>query len=504
MEKRKRVSVSFANYENKQKVNSWSVENVGTPDDHALCSNKKFKFICFKCNHSFSSTLNSISGGHWCGYCSGNIVCGDKECVRCYEKTFEFNYPEMAKEWSQKNILKPHQVLRRSTKKYFFDCRKCGHEYHTVLARGCIYCANRTLCDKDCQKCYEKTFEFHSPEMAKEWSQKNILRPYQVFNRSNKKYFFDCRKCGHEYHTILNNHGCIYCANKKLCGKKECLRCYEKTFEFHFPEQSREWSEKNVLKPHQVFKTSHDQYLFDCRKCGHEYHKTLSSGHGCKYCANQAMCETPNCKMCYEKSFKFLSPIRSQEWSDKNTKGPHQVFNETHKKAFFNCSKCKHEYFTRIQDSSDKIGGGCPHCHMFKNKSMNLLCQTLDKVENITYKTEIPVKIEGRNLRWDMVIQTRFGKIHVESDGGQHFSEKGMIGVSRGHSAKTAPQRFKKQREHDLLKESHIRATGGLLYRFSYRQRNQIPEFVTRMLKDVVSVSGVVYLDSLYDDWGVV
>ena len=362
----KRKREPFSDYPNKDKVNSWDLEKNGgkKPEDYAMYSHAIIHFICFQCKHSFCSALKDITLGNWCPYCSGPKRCGEKDCDPCYKKTFEYNFPEMAEQWSDKNVLKPHEVAKAS----------------------------------------------------------------------NKKYFFDCRKCTHEIYMALNN---------------------------------------------------------------------ISRGSGCKYCADKAMCETDGCWVCFLKSFARFSPIRSKEWSNENNLSPRKVFNRCRGKFLFNCGECYHEYSASPDNVNDKKGCGCPHCYMFLNKSMNILNKTLENIEKITFTPEVPVICEGRNLRWDMVIETGLlGKIHIESDGPQHFSEEGVIRVSRGKSTNSRA-RFVDQRNRDLSKEEYIRSIDGLLYRFSHRQMGKIPELVERMLLDINNgVKGVIYLDDLlYKDW---
>ena len=41
-------------------------------------------------------------------------------------------------------------------------------------------------------------------------------------------------------------------------------------------------------------------------QCKHHFDMQLdsiTSGHWCKYCANQALCDNDDCKICFEKSF---------------------------------------------------------------------------------------------------------------------------------------------------------------------------------------------------------
>jgi hypothetical protein len=82
----------------------------------------------------------------------------------------------------------------------------------------------------------EKSFAFH--EKAKYWSSLNTEKPEEVSLNSHKKYWFDCIKCNHVYESILNNinandSGCPYCYNRKLCGKEDCIICFNKSFASH-------------------------------------------------------------------------------------------------------------------------------------------------------------------------------------------------------------------------------------------------------------------------------
>lgn len=232
-------------------------------------------------------------------------------------------------------------------------------------------------------------------------------------------------------------------------------------------------------------------------------HAADKYGQGCPYCANKKRCPLPaNCQVCFTKSFAAFDPEKTACWSQKNTLAPSQCAVSSNKKFFFDCDKCKKEFTCTPNLVTGAQAQWCPHCHRYRNKSMKKLCESLDGVERIRYLPEVPVQCNGRSLRWDLVVTTRHGVIHIESDGPQHFTLEGMIGVRRGKE-EGAFECFKTQRENDLLKDEHIRANNGLLFRFSYRQRHLIPELVQRMLREVEADNkGVIYLDTLYDNWG--
>ena len=132
---------------------------------------------------------------------------------------------------------------------------------------------------------------------------------------------------------------------------------------------------------------------------------------------------------------------------------------------------------------------------------MEKLFKVLGDFDNVKILTEVKVVCEGRSLFWDMVIVINNNRrIYIESDGPHHFTLEGCLKVSRGWGS---IDKFINQRKCDLLKEEYIYKNGGLLFRFSYRQRKEIPALVELMLQySEKGVHGVVYLDPLlYKNW---
>jgi len=182
---------------------------------------------------------------------------------------------------------------------------------------------------------FEKSFASH--EKFKYWSDKNLLKPNEVSLNSHQKFWFNC-DCGHEFDITLGNvntgYWCSYCANKKLCDKEDCKQCFEKSFVSH--DKSKYWSDKNELKPRQIFKNSHNKYWFKCNICSHEFDKILSNINKniwCPYCCNppQKLCNNNICSLCFEKS--FASHEKAQYWSYKNKLHPRFIFKNTHEKS---------------------------------------------------------------------------------------------------------------------------------------------------------------------------
>ena len=62
---------SFASNEKSKFLNDKNIN----PKILIKCSNKKYDFICDKCNHIFEASLNNINNNRWCSFCSNNKLC---------------------------------------------------------------------------------------------------------------------------------------------------------------------------------------------------------------------------------------------------------------------------------------------------------------------------------------------------------------------------------------------------------------------------------------------
>jgi very-short-patch-repair endonuclease len=283
---------SFASH---PKSKFWSDKNNLDPRKVSISNGNKFWFNCTECTHQFEISLNNIIVGRWCPYCSHHKLCDNSECINCFEKSFASNLK--SEFWSRKNKLKPRHVFKFTTNKYIFDCNKCDHEFETSLSSisnmnsWCSFCTNQKLCENnDCKDCFEKSFTSH--EKSKFWSNKNNLQPRQIFKSSNKKYFFNCTKCNHQFKIstshIRENKWCSYCSLKLLCENDDCKDCFN--ISFASSDKSIYWSDKNTIKPRQIFKFSSKKFIFLCSN-NHEFKTTLCSISNmkswCPFCTNK-------------------------------------------------------------------------------------------------------------------------------------------------------------------------------------------------------------------------
>ena len=280
---------SFATH---QRASCWSSQNELRAIQVTKNSNKKYKFDCADCGHEIEMIMKNVCSGQWCKYCNRDGICEEEDCLFCYQKSFA-SHP-MAESWSSKNDMQPRQILRRSDKKCWFECRDCKHSFQSVICsvindKHCPFCKSQKLCDKeDCTICFEKSCASH--DISNAWSTENEIHPRQVFRQSNKKVKFNCLICYHSYDTKIQHYinrkgSCPYCANKYLCENEDCKPCHQKSFASH--PQSHCWSTKNTILPRTIFKGSETTCIFYCDLCHSEFKSKLYNvltGYWCPYC----------------------------------------------------------------------------------------------------------------------------------------------------------------------------------------------------------------------------
>lgn len=211
-------------FQSLEKSQYWSKKNELTPRQVFKNSAKKYIFDCHNCGHEFIKSLcNITSGKGWCSYCSNppKKLCDNPVCNHCFKNSFA-SHPQ-SQNWSNKNKLEVRLVFRSTSKKYWFNCEECSHEYlqsTNAISAGkkCPFCSDQVqLCKKDdCKVCTEKSFQSHP--LSKYWAKENKVAPRDVYKQTGKKYLFDCFTCGRQFssapHKISNGRWCPYCKNK--------------------------------------------------------------------------------------------------------------------------------------------------------------------------------------------------------------------------------------------------------------------------------------------------
>ena len=228
-----------------KKIECWDYSrNKLTPREVFKSSGKKFWFKCDVCFHSFKSLISFVTGINqgWCPYCasSSKKLCQEDSCNRCFNKSFSsFRSKTPCGEkincWDyEKNELKPRDVFKSSTKKFYFKCDVCFHSFKSspnsitsTSQSWCPYCSSTKLCQSDsCERCFNKSFLSYKELTAKGklkvecWDyHKNMLNPRNLFKGTLKKFYFKCDQCFNSFQSSINNitgknQWCPYCKNK--------------------------------------------------------------------------------------------------------------------------------------------------------------------------------------------------------------------------------------------------------------------------------------------------
>ncbi len=247
-----------------------------TPRGVVAGSNKKVWWRCDQ-GHEFEMSVWDRAGrNRGCKYCTANTV------LKGFND-FQSLHPELAQKWDfQKNFpITPDQVQPMSDKKVWFLCES-GHGWKTEIknvtkGHGCPSCAGNVLVPG------ENDLETVFPELARQWSPRNPLKPSEVASVSGLKAWWVC-DLGHEWETRVANRktsGCPVCSNRKLeIGVNDLQTSY--------PVIASEWHvEKNGgILPHEILSGKRRAYWWICQE-GHEWQASMHGRQktGCPKCA---------------------------------------------------------------------------------------------------------------------------------------------------------------------------------------------------------------------------
>ena len=119
-------------------VLQWSPDNKIDPTTVSACSHIKALWTCEKGHVWRSSVKNRVLADSSCPYCAHRAVLkGFNDLATLY--------PDIAKEWSDRNLpLLPSTVMAFANKKAWWCCDN-GHEWYALISsrsggHGCPYC----------------------------------------------------------------------------------------------------------------------------------------------------------------------------------------------------------------------------------------------------------------------------------------------------------------------------------------------------------------------------
>jgi DNA-directed RNA polymerase subunit RPC12/RpoP len=178
-------------------------------------TNQKVWWKCRKkkCGHEWLASGNNRLNGSGCPACAHQVVTTRNNLV--------VTHPELAREYSSKNSLPADKVIAGGARKFWWKCSKswCGFEWRAtgqsrvsaVKGNGCPACAHRIVTALN-------NLAVTHPELAREYSSKNLLPADKVVAGTGKKLWWKCSN-GHEWQAKgadrVNSHGCPACWNER-------------------------------------------------------------------------------------------------------------------------------------------------------------------------------------------------------------------------------------------------------------------------------------------------
>lgn len=259
------------------------------------------KTIWLMCNHGFyhyysTSPHSFTSGTHDCYICSGQVVfCGFNDLLT--------TDPYLLPLWNfdKNTTISPYEVSRGSSKKVWWQCDICGHEWlasisNVVGGRRCPLCAkhrhyttfikNRLNNGLSFGDCFSNLLHMWDYQKNKD------INPFELFSTSRQIVWWKCNN-GHSFKksivamckTALNGDNlCRYCDGIGVVrGKNDLATTY--------PELLYDWDyEKNSqYTPYTIAFGSTKHIWWKCHVCGHEWQAAPNSRtnlhSGCPECA---------------------------------------------------------------------------------------------------------------------------------------------------------------------------------------------------------------------------
>jgi len=207
-----------------------------------------------------------------------------------------------------------------------------------------------------------------------DWDKNNPLElnPNSLSCGSDKKVWWKCSICHHEWTTTVGNRAslgrnCPNCA--KLNKKNDIIKAKLKSkgsLEDNAPQLLQEWDyTKNAKNPNEYLTHSAEYVWWKCNKCQHEWKAKIShrvDGVGCPICAKElAIKNRTDSLLKTHSSFAESCPNLMKEWDWIKNKDvdPHRILKMSNLKVWWKCKK-GHQWQAVIHTRVN--GVGCPIC----------------------------------------------------------------------------------------------------------------------------------------------
>lgn len=450
------------------------IRNTLKPDEITPCCSKKAWWKCSNHEHHYwqASVVNRTKHNSGCPICKGLAVCPFDQC----NSLAVVHKGLVKKEWDYtRNTLKPDEITPGCNKKAWWKCTTDHHVYETMINNkvrkkyNCAVCAGQQICPVD----FCNSLGKFCPELCTEWHPtKNDSTPLEFTENSNKRVWWQCSKCNHEWISIIDNRsrlnrGCPCCSNKTISSD------LSNSLQTLYPELAVEWDTvKNDKGPECYTVGSGYNAWWQCpvRPC-HNYQATINkrteNKHGCPFCSHQRLCTTDHCNSIAVKYSQL-----AQEWfTEMNGRGPETHIAGGNKKVWWKCAKNQKHVWHTYPASRITLGTNCPRCKRSKLEiEFSLWAQECNINVIDEYRTKL--SMHKKQLPYDFYI---VDGILVELDGRQHFDPTSYY---------SRLGNFKENVWKDLLKTWNAVRNDLALIRISYLDLTHVGQTIEELISD--------------------
>ena len=302
--------------------------------------------------------------------------------------------PALAAQWDYESNgdLKPTMVSAGSSKKVGWVCEQGHHWPATIASRnagaGCPDCAREAGPRKlrDSLLASRGSLADKNPDLAAEWhpTKNGEITPSDIRPMSNRKYWWVCSKCGHEWMASANSRihlksGCPACVGRvPNIGENDLFTAC--------PHLKDEWDfelNKNIDLS-KTPKGSHLRVWWKCSKCGHKWQASIAKrakGSKCPCCVNRVVKRGYN-------DLATTHPNVAIDWNVERNGSltPEMIAAGSNKKVWWKCHKCGCEWETSPNKRTVKKNPtGCPICGIEKSteakvKSVSMIDPKTNKI----------------------------------------------------------------------------------------------------------------------------
>lgn len=214
-------------------MKDWNYEansNANITPDIASGSHTKVFWHCHECGHDWIATAhNRTLNGTGCPICSKSKHAKSFSATAANKNNFVERHPKIAAQWhpTLNGDAKPENFSAGSEYNAWWKCPDCGHEWqsrihHRSSGCGCPECSKKAQGKERALRAAKKQnlADVH-PDIAAQWhpTLNGDLTPDMVSPGSNKKVWWKCPDCGHEWETKIQNRSagtkCPHCKNKQ-------------------------------------------------------------------------------------------------------------------------------------------------------------------------------------------------------------------------------------------------------------------------------------------------